>query len=132
MRAVLPKFTEARRQMRRPLLGDLSGRLFVAEGNRPICCLAVDVSVSSLRILAHEELPAGSLMILEFETHRIPLVTVWCRKDEKRLGSFACGLTAANTTFDLINLFTTIGWLDSIDETRAWLNNVKFINRFED
>ena len=128
----LPIFKDARRQMRRPLLGDLSGRLYAAEGCRPIPCLAVDASMSGLRVLAHEELSPGAQMYLEFESHNIPLVMIWCQKDGNRLGSFAYGLMTTRKTDDLIKLFTNLGWLDNIDGTRAWLNKVKFINRFEE
>ena len=88
----LPLANESRRYLRRPLMGDLTGRLFLAESGRPIPCLAVDVSVGGLRVLANEELTPGAPMLLAIESYTLSLTVVWCQADAKSHKAYACGL----------------------------------------
>jgi len=133
MGLALPKQKETKRQgLRHPLLGELSGQLFVKKGCRTIRCLAVDVSNSGLRVLTGEKIPPRTLMFLKFENRRIPLTVVWCQKDGSRSGSYACGLKTTKPTDDLVELFTTKGWLDSAEDIEFWLENVEFMNFSEE
>lgn len=119
---------EARNHVRRPLMGDLTGRLLIGWSGRPVPCLAVDVSVGGLRILAREELIPGTAMFLAFQEKNYPLVVVWSKPDGKGRGSHACGLMSASDA-NLEHLFVSIGWLDREDEraTSTWANALEFI-----
>lgn len=127
----LPQLKDNRRHLRRPLMGDLSGRLLVAAGERAIPCLAVDVSVQGLRVLSREELVPGTAMLLAFEHHCLPLVVVWCQREGKRQGSYACGLMASAPACNLEQFFTDIGWLVDGSDTRMWLGDIEFVDRSE-
>ncbi len=122
---------ESRRCLRRPLMGDLTGRLFVAESGRPIPCLAVDVSVGGLRVLAREELTPGAAMLLAIEGCTLPLVVVWCQPDAKSRKSYACGLASSSDT-DLEKFFISIGWLADNRATDAWIRGLELVNVNED
>ena len=125
----LPK--ESRRYLRRPLMGDLTGRLFVAESGRPISCLAVDVSVGGLRVLAREELTPGAAMLLAIEGCTLPLAVVWCQPDAKSRKSYACGLASPSAT-DLEKFFITFGWLPDNCVTDAWIRGLEIVNINDD
>lgn len=124
----LPLPKESRRHLRRPLMGDLTGRLFVAESGRSVPCLAVDVSAGGLRVLAREELPPGAALLLAIESCTLPLIVVWCQPDAKSRGSYACGL-ASSSNADLEKFFASIGWLDDYGPTEEWVRNLELVNK---
>lgn len=123
----LPLPKESRRYLRRPLMGDLTGRLFLAESGRPIPCLALDVSVGGLRVLAHEELIPGAPMLLAIESCTLPLAVVWCQPDAKSRKSYACGLASSDDT-DLEKFFISIRWLADYGVTDAWIRGLELVN----
>ena len=120
---------EKRYSVRRPLLGDLSGRLIYEATSRQIPCLAVDVSKGGLRILAREQLVPKTTLTLNFENQQVALVVVWCKPECNTTMSFACGLSAIDASCDLIKFFTIVGWLHDSFETKEWLRLVEFVDR---
>jgi hypothetical protein len=115
---------ESRRHVRRPLVRDLTGRLLVGSGGRPVSCFAADVSSGGLRILAHEELPPGAVMVLAVEGFSVPMVVVWCQPDAESIGSFCCGLMSTGDT-DLEMFFVSIGWLGDDQITEEWIRGLE-------
>jgi hypothetical protein len=127
----IPLRKEVRKQLRRPLLGDLAGRLLLAN-DRPVLGLAIDVSMAGLRILAREELSPGTQLSLAFEGRAVILVVVWCQEDGTRRGTYACGLLTLDPTIDLERHFVAIGWLEPTPDTEAWLDTLELVRPGDD
>ena len=123
----LPVLKEKRGNPRRPLMGDLTGRLLVGWSGRSLPCLAVDVSPGGLRVLLREQLPTGTSMFLSFDGSNVPLTIVWCQRDADSRESFAFGLLSVRG-IDLERFFVSIGWLDDHASTEAWLRSLDFVN----
>jgi hypothetical protein len=127
----LPILKEVRRHIRRPLMGDLTGRLLVNSTGRLVPCLAVDVSDDGLRIMVSEELAPGVDMILALEGCNLPLVVVWCKPDARSRKSHECGLRSTGNT-NLERFFVSIGWLEENRTTEAWIHTLDFVNITEE
>ena len=107
---------EQRRQIRRPLTGDLTGALVAAASGSTIPCVAVDVSKGGLRIVLALDLAPGTELRLRIDAREVPLAVVWCGKEPTKKGYFSCGLKALDPEADLERLFTRVGWIEALQD----------------
>jgi hypothetical protein len=128
---VPPPDTGVRRHVRRQLMADLTGCLFISSSGRPVSCLAADVSSGGLRILAREELSPGVTMAIKSEGLTISLVVVWCQPSPQSGGSFSCGLMSTGAT-DLEMFFVSLGWLGDNRITEEWISGLELGDEAEE
>jgi hypothetical protein len=96
---------------RKRLILDLSKHLVVAEGRRPIRCLAVDVSRSGLGIVCFEALAPESEVILVLAEKGISLKVAWCKPDSVRQDVFHAGLGTSDLAVNIAKLLEAEGLL---------------------
>lgn len=89
-----PDHSDKRRQLRHPLDSDLTGQMISVASGSAIPCVAVDVSVSGLKIVLTLDLMPGTELQLKLNGRIVPLIVMWCTKETTKRGYFACGLAA--------------------------------------
>ena len=112
--ATKSEYEEKRRQIRRPLTGDLTGALVATRSGSVVPCVAVDVSRGGLRIVLSLDLTPSTPLALRLDGREVPLAVVWCAKEPAKKGYFACGLKCLDASIDLERLFTRVGWLERL------------------
>ena len=109
------KLQERRDGKRFHQTGLMPGKIYTAEGEKPLSCRPVDVSKNGMGILVSERLNEGDIIIMELGDQRlVHLKIVWKKVDFGKQDLMRYGLQTEDPEVDLVQIFKKAGMLKEL------------------